>query len=54
MLVHIVTEAGEEKWINERIIQEIKETDTGYEIIHFNNTITKIRYWRIINADTIK
>ncbi len=47
MLVKITTESGEEKWINERIIQEIKITDKGYEIIHFNNTITKIRYWKI-------
>ena len=54
MLVHIVTESGEEKWINERIIQEIKETDNGYEIIHFNNTITKIRYWNILNEIKIK
>ena len=52
MLVHIVTEAGEEKWINERIIQEIKNTDTGYEIIHFNNTTTKIKGWKIMSAGT--
>ena len=49
MLVYIITESGEKKWINERIIQEIKETDTGYETTHFNKTTTKkIRYWEII------
>ena len=47
MLVYIVTESGEEKWINERIIQEIRETNEGYEIVHFNNTITKIRFWKV-------